>query len=202
MQITMNIEAAQVGDTIVATFNNLTQEQKLEIAKQVMLEWLKEPWDLERQSYEREVFRRLRADTGFRSNSGKTDDQLRQDYDYSNKMREFMSTREKMINTITTEVANHYRACVAEIIKNDPQIQEAKGIVLEAVKKIFPAAIHNALVKFFSDQMGAISDAAASACMFTADNVAKSDPNDPDGNCVRDGIKNRFQSLYSQILIK
>lgn len=152
MKIELDVNPGDLAKSITDIMNSLTPEQKLEIARQTMEKWLKEPYDIERQSKEREVISNIQA-TMPSYRDKETEAQIRKGYDFQERMRGFRSSKEVMIKTITEGIVESYKTEVKKIIESDPKIQAMKDEVVAVIKETFPKAVHDGMVKWMASSM-------------------------------------------------
>ena len=61
MEIKLNIEASQMGETVVDLFNSISAKEKKTIAKQIMKSWLEEPYQIETNAHRAEALKQIMA---------------------------------------------------------------------------------------------------------------------------------------------
>lgn len=150
MNITIDIEANQISDSVKNILDSLTQEQKQTVAATILKEWLTTPNDFERIVKEKDTIERLKNDS---YNRNKSEDEIKRSYDFTRAMAEYKSTREIMVKEIITATIDHYKAVVTSIVASDSQIQEMKKQVIETVKNEYPKIIHDAMILSISSQL-------------------------------------------------
>lgn len=156
MKVELQIDGSQMGDTIQEVFKNLTPEQRTELAKSAMMEWLKSPIDFERCVYESKLIEEIRNDRhGYYKN--KSDAEIRDNYDFRERVKKFRSTKEKMVEEIVAETIRSYKESVKELISKDEQIQAMLAVVREEIKKSFPAMAQDAITVWFASNMDSIA---------------------------------------------
>lgn len=154
MKIELDVNSGDLAKSVNEIMSNLTPEQKLELAKQTMEKWLREPYDFERVARERDVIEGIRAkDTYGRK---ETEPQIRGGYEFSNSMRDWKSTKETMVSTITREIMEAYKAEVKKVVESDPKIAAMKDEVVAIIKSKFPQAVHDAMVTWMAESMQAM----------------------------------------------
>lgn len=157
MQITLNIDSTNIGATVEQVFQTLSEETKSELAKQVMLEVLRNPVGAERTSYERKVVEDLLAYNKSKGNYDNTEEKVRSSYEYRQKMERFKSTSERMIEEIVSSTIKHYKKLVDDLVKSDPQIQSQWEQVREKFVADFPNLMQMTMATYFASQMAGIS---------------------------------------------
>lgn len=144
MKIELEVDPKDLTKSLKEILDTLPPEQRLELARKAMETWLREPYDIERKVREREVIENLKN----KSNYGRpeTEEEIRNSYGFRNAMQEWRSTKERMIETITKEISDQYKAAVREVLAQDQKIQAMKDEVVKIVKETFPKIFHEAMV--------------------------------------------------------
>lgn len=159
MKVELTIDSSNIGETLVDLFKNLPQEKKEEIASQVLEKWLTQPYDIERKAAGQKIIRELRerGDSTWKDNSDeyrkKKDEEIYGSYEFSQRMRNFKSSKEEMILSITQSSIEHYKKITQEKIQNDEQLKKIMEIAFEEIKKDFPKYVHDAICSFFINNM-------------------------------------------------
>lgn len=166
MQVTVNIEAAQMGETVVEMFNSLTGEDRKELMKDIMREWFSTPINFEQVALEETLIRDIRAgkhnqDIEYydRDKLHRLTDQEIRTKGWFIKLRgtRCIDSRAQMVNCAIDEAKTVFAAEIQNMVKTDPDIQKAKDIVLEELKKAYPTMMHDALLGYFSSFMNQLS---------------------------------------------
>jgi hypothetical protein len=163
MQITMNIDASQMSENLVDILKTLTENQRKEIAKETLLAWLKEPNDKEHSAYSREIINTIRADRWNEKYKTCSDLEIMETYDYKQKIKNFPTTKEIMVKTITQETIKFYQEEISKFIKKDETVRTILEITLAKIKDDFPKYIHDTLVHHFATELSALGPKIASA---------------------------------------
>lgn len=157
MKIELDVNPGELSKSVVDIINNLTPEQKVDIARQTMEKWLREPYDIERQAKEREVVAALIANRpSYRERE--TEEQIRKGYDFQQAMRDFQSTKEIMIKQITQAITEMYKSEVKKVVETDPKIQAMKDEVIATIKEKFPETANKAMMLWMASSMAAMFD--------------------------------------------
>ena len=157
MKIELNIDASNFGDTIVKVFENLSEEDKKQLAKEVMTKYLLEDYEAERLARYQEVIRMLRekGDSCYTNNAdtykNKTDIEIMETYQFKDKIKHLKTSREEMIKMITDTAMIHYKDLVTKSVQEDPQMIEVYEKVKAVMKESYPGYVHDAMVKAFTD---------------------------------------------------
>lgn len=166
MQITLNIDSANIGGTVEQVFATLSESDKKDLAKHVMLEVLTTPMAAERKAFERQVMDELIAqykNDSYQGNRITNYEQARSSYKYRERMEKFVSSSDRMLRLITTTATNHYTEIVTAMVKEDPQTQEVFAQMREQFVADLPKMIQMAMAANFASQMGQISGAMIAA---------------------------------------
>lgn len=166
MQVTLNIDTAQLGDTLVDLFQSLTNEQKQELALKILGQWLEQPYQVERAAHEQEIFRKMREITDWNGKlqyANVTDEKLRHEYKYSELMKGFESSREKMVREITAQVISHHKQQITESIQTDEKLNQIMTSTFDVIRDNFPNMVRDAVIAWFAQNMSGIASMAASS---------------------------------------
>jgi len=153
MKLELTIDATNIKETLGETFKSLTPEEKKELALKVLQGWLAEPYDVERQAWVQEKLVEVRNGRYADDFKGKSDTYVMDHYGARDSFKNFVSSRELMINTITSEVTTHYKNEIKTMIESDPKIQAMKEVTMEEIRENFPKYSHDALMYWFSESM-------------------------------------------------
>ena len=166
MQVTLNIDSANIGGPVEQVFATLSDADKKDLAKQVMLEVLHKPMTAEREAFACGVCEKLVADyanDSYPGNRIKTVEEARKHYKFNEAMSKFKSSTDRMMEEITRSACTHYKQMVDELVKSDEQIQQVMCSVRDQFAKDFPAVLNSAMIQYFANQMGSIGTAIATA---------------------------------------
>jgi hypothetical protein len=111
----------------------LTDEDKKEIAKSVLSEWLKGSKDFERQDREREVVEEIR-NLGYLR--GEDEQTIRSSADFYSRMRKFKSSRERLVDRLREKMITAGEKAIQELIKEEEASRILEKIVPEVTKSI------------------------------------------------------------------
>ena len=156
MKLELTIDATNIKETLGDTFKSITPEEKKKLALEVMKGWLAEPYDLERQAWVQEKLVEARNGRYKEEFVGKSDAQVMDHYNVRESFKNFVSSREFMINTITSEITSHYKKEISAMIESDPKIQAMKEVTMEEIRENFPKYSHDALMYWFSQSMSSL----------------------------------------------
>lgn len=172
MQITINLEAGQVGETLGQTLSTLTEDQKQAVALEALKNWLKDPYQTERLAYSQSVIRELREDTFHGSDlKNKTDEEVMKHYRFNERMHKFITTKETMIRSITSEVIAYQKEQIREEIKNDPTMNQVMEATMLNIKENFGKFVHDAMIAWFCQNMHTTIQGVQTALIQTDNNT-------------------------------
>jgi len=163
MQVVFNIEAGQLGETVLEVFKNLTEEKKQELALELMKSWLKEPHELERKVYEEqkvEYFRRYKNESN-RNYKDMPYEKIIEDWYFKDAMKDFKSSKEIMVETIVAAAKKSFQGHVDKYVAEDEQLAKIRGVVTEELKVEYPAIILEALTRSVSQAFSSMIDVGA-----------------------------------------
>jgi O6-methylguanine-DNA--protein-cysteine methyltransferase len=155
MQIVLNIDQTNIGETVEEIFRSLSDEDKKEVAKQVMLETLRKPSEVERINFENELIKSLIKADGY----PKTEKDARDSYAFTERRSKFKTSSERMIESISAGALVHYKELAASLVKEDPVLSDAISKMLETFKTEFPNMVQLAMSAYFASQMQGIASA-------------------------------------------
>jgi hypothetical protein len=151
MKIEIDVDPGDLAKSMKEILDTLPPEKRVEIARDTMQAWLKEPYDAERLVKERTVVETLCSKSGYgRKESEK---EARGSWEFAEEMKKFRSTKETMIETITRETVSFYQAEVKKVVEGDPKIQAMKDEVVQIVRETFPKVFHDAMVAWTSNNL-------------------------------------------------
>jgi hypothetical protein len=150
MKIELDIDPGKLGAAAGDIMNALSPEERKAMAVQAMEKWLRDPVDIERQAKETEVVEKLKK----RSSYGRTetDKEIRGGYEFRNEMQDWRSSKERMIEEITSGILSHYKSEVTRVIEADPRVQAMKAEVTKVMLETFPKVAYDAMTIFVSEQ--------------------------------------------------
>ena len=106
MQVTMNIDGSQIGETVLDLFQNLSADDKKSLATQMVREWLLDPAKFEHSSIDARAIKYCRTNASS-WDKDKEDHYWRQQGEYRKFIDANPNTKEGMIRSFQTEFAKH-----------------------------------------------------------------------------------------------
>lgn len=165
MKVELNIETSQLGDTIIDVFKNFTKKEKKEMAEKVLMKWLTEPYEIERSIKIADAIKKIKdkGDTIYSGGIYKkpsllTDEQIADTNECSREMENFKSSRDIMIEEITSEAIKHYKKIIPEKIENDKQLEKVMKATTGVIKEDFPKFVHDAMIAWFAHNMSSMAN--------------------------------------------
>jgi hypothetical protein len=151
MKIEIDVDPKDLAKSMKEILDTLPPEKRVEIARDTMQAWLKEPYEAERLAKERAVLETLMSKQGYgRKESEK---EARSSWEFAEEMKKFRSTKDTMIETITREISASYQAEVKKVVESDPKVQAMKDEVIQIVRETFPKAFHEAMVAWTANNL-------------------------------------------------
>jgi hypothetical protein len=170
MEVTLKIEASQLGETVVDLFKNLGEDQKKAIAIDILTKWLIEPYEIERLANNERVLSEMRANNcevcvnyNRKRANDCTDNEIKTSSEFKSKICNFKSSREIMINQITNEVTSYFKNSIQEQVKTDEQFDNLRKELYDFIANNFLMMIKEAAVSWFTGNMNFISQQAMSS---------------------------------------
>lgn len=152
MKIEINVGEESVGKSIQEVFAALTQEERKDLARQVMLQHLNTPQDAERTIFENQKAKEF---VDPKSYDMKTEADVRQSYKFREACRTFVSSKEVMVKEVSAAAIAHYKEVVRELVRNDPKVLAMKDEVIQIVRSTLPAVLHDCMVAMFGQAISA-----------------------------------------------
>lgn len=162
MDVTLKIEAHQLGDTIVDMFKNLSAKQKKALALEVMRKWLEEPYEAERKAHEAAIVNDMVANNARLSSwssdkragdPGVTEADIRASSTYRDRVKSFKSSREQMVSMIVEESVRTFRESVKRMVEDDEQLKGSYERVRKFIEDRFPAMVQSAMTRWMCSTM-------------------------------------------------
>lgn len=163
MEVKINIEPGQIGDTAIELFKNLTPEKKEDLALEILREWLLDPCFLETRNRETLLVEEFRSGArrpqwGEKFNSETPEQQIKRDSNYQKALSEYKTSKQILVEDIKVEVIGYYKKYIAEEIMQSEIINKAKEEAMQEVANLFPSIISEVLVQVFSNELGVLKD--------------------------------------------
>jgi uncharacterized protein YpuA (DUF1002 family) len=151
MQVTLNIDGGLPGfaQTFEDLINTLSPEEKKDLAKQVLYEWLKDPHSVEMQVADQKALEFVRANLSSYDNKNQSPEELRKHYRYKDFMNSYTSDKIEMVKRITQEAIQHFEELVAKKVKEDEGLKEVYKEVEAHIALAFPGMVEQAMQSFF-----------------------------------------------------
>lgn len=158
MEVKINIEAGQIGDTVIDLFKNLKEEDKRSLALEVLKEWLISPEFLEVENKKQILiseFREGKRNLYYSSQkvSDLSDEQLIRDSSFQKALLEYKNSKQIMVEEIKTEVINYYKEFIKNELQTNEKVEKIKNDTFDEVKTLFPKIIYDVLVQNFSNML-------------------------------------------------
>lgn len=144
--VEVEIDDAAVAVSVQEIVAHLTPEQQLSIARDVMLQWFAQPFDADRKNYEREVIERIKADKGNYNLASKADAEIRESWQFREKVRDFRSLREKIVDAASKAMTDALGKAAQEVVRTDPTVKRMVDAGVVAAVAAFPAMVQSAMI--------------------------------------------------------
>lgn len=169
MKVEIEIEASQMGETVVELFNSITAEEKKQIAIDIMSDFLKNPYKRgAEENREKALTDILENGTSWDkktlSELGSRDEMLKHSL-VTNKAEKMPNVKGQMIENVTDAVKKHLLEHVDIMVKSDPEVQEILKVTMEVIKKDLPKYMHDAMMAWFCSHMDMVASSASTALM-------------------------------------
>lgn len=170
MKVELEIPAEHLGETVVDLFKSLGDDSKKHIAEKVMAGFLEGGrfTEMELAGFRQQAIADVRRNDNRGYGSFDPDD-----YYYKPKIAARIAelqvlhgaSRVALAKGFAAEVHAHFSAEVKRLVAEDPEIQAAIKATVETVKELFPKYVHDAMLAYFSGQMGAVMQDVQTAMM-------------------------------------
>jgi len=161
MQVTLNLDVANVGETVGELLSSLSQEKKNEIAREVFVKILDEKFGLEREVFEEEVITSLLSSGSRYLNR----EDARTSYEFRQRMEGFKPLREVLLKATYRQVHVQLTSDIKEVVQKSKETKDLIKTVSEDLKAQLPSIIRDAMVMYFASQMTTIMEATARSLM-------------------------------------
>lgn len=174
MKVELNIDASNIGETVIDLFKNLSEDQKRDITLGIIKNWFDMPYGAERELKEQQAIAEYRRKNP--SQADAPDYRIKDNWEIKSIMGKFRGAREQFLFEANKQVVELVKAGVTERLKVDPEIQKMVDSVTEEVKKDFPKFVHDAMIAWFCGNMHAMAGGISQALMQSrdAENISKS----------------------------
>ena len=160
MEVKIQIEANQIGDTVIDLFKGLSPEKKEELALSVLKEWIKDPDTLETRNRKTILIEEFKAGKHNNDsyncpkwNENSSDEEIINSYDFHQALRNYKVSKQIMLEDFKNEVVGYYKEHISQELKTNEKIEEIKNETFETLKQEFPSIIMNVLVDVFAGHL-------------------------------------------------
>lgn len=154
MEVKIEIDASHLSNEVKEIFSVLTTEEKKIMANEVMRSVLIETKDLDKPIYEEKILKELKEDS---YNKNKSDEQIKNGYQFNDKMKYYKSYKNELMDALVKEVKEYAKEHIKELIANDPEIKKATEETMNYIKSNFSAFVHDAMVAHFCQSMNTVT---------------------------------------------
>lgn len=155
MEIKFDIDASQMDETLVEIFKNISQEQKEEIARDVLRGWLSENAPMSVEERQKIILKQMQ-DEDIHDGTKHTNAQIVESYEFNRRMREVSSLKDIILKEVHKDVYEYYKKVIQYEIENDPAMQEMKDEAYKAILSNMPAIMVNAMSDIIAKSMGSM----------------------------------------------
>lgn len=148
MKIEINLDSNNIGDTVLDIFKNLKEEDKHQIALQILKNYILEDPAVERSIEEGKILQQLKSDP---YNKNKSDAEIRNGYDFGQKSRNIILSKETMIKALTQEAINTYKQEVINLVREDKILEAAYDNIRKEIIADYPNMVKETMMKIVSD---------------------------------------------------
>ena len=144
MNVNLQIEAGQLGETVIDLFRNLSVEKKEEVALTILREWFREPVQLETVGYEETLLAAFKADesrmrkVSYSNYSVVDDATIKASYAYREELAKYKNTKQYMVEDLRKELLAFFKKGIEDEMKADTKLDEIKKIVYDEITNRIP----------------------------------------------------------------
>jgi len=144
MNVNLQIEAGQLGETVIDLFRNLSVEKKEEVALTILREWFREPVQLETAGYEETLLAAFKADesrmrkVSYSNYSVVDDATIKASYAYREELAKYKNTKQYMVEDLRKELLAFFKKGIEDEMKADTKLDEIKKIVYDEITNRIP----------------------------------------------------------------
>ncbi|MHC4643945.1 MAG: hypothetical protein ACYTBJ_00485 [Planctomycetota bacterium] len=151
---TVNLDLEDSTGLVAKILDALTDNDRRDVARNLVQSWASEPVSAERQAKEREVLDDFMKKKHYDATPYyRTESEARDSRDFRLAMEEFKSTRERMVEEIQSALYKAVERQVLEVIQDDTQLQELIRVAKEEMVFAIPGMISKSLVDRFWREM-------------------------------------------------
>lgn len=164
MEVKINIESNQIGDTVIDLFKNLTPEKKEELALSVLKEWLQAPDFFETKNKETLLVEEFRDGkrrpywSSEKYNHETSEHKIKSDTNFQNAIKDYKNSKQIMMEEIKKEIVQHYMKYVEEELKQNEIVNKIKEDTFNELIDKFPEIISKVLIETFSQNLVGLKD--------------------------------------------
>lgn len=163
MEVKINIEAGQIGDTVIDLFKNIPSEKKEELALSILKEWLQSPEFFETKNKEQLLVDEFR--NGSRKShwsSTKYDENtpehtIKSDYAFQEAIKTYKTSKQILVEDVKNEIISYYKKYITEQIANHELINQIKEETYKEIASRFPEIITQIMISVFSSNLSQLS---------------------------------------------
>jgi hypothetical protein len=153
MKIEINLDSNNIGETVLDIFKNLKEEDKHQIALQVLKNYILEDPKIERAIEEDKILQTLKLDS---YNKDKSDTELRNSYSFIDKCRSIQLSKEIMVKELTNAAITTYKQEIINLVKEDKVLQEAYDSIRKALIEDYPNMVKETMMQIVSNNFSTL----------------------------------------------
>ena len=138
IQVTFNLPLEGGSPSVKEVFDSLSEEDKKEIAKEFIEKWISEDHQYEKQVKEKEVIKKIGNESYYKD---KSEEDIRNSYNFRNEMKEFTSMKDQMIKDISSEMLKQVNKSVNDTVRSDEYVNTLKSVVNDLLEDEFPSTV-------------------------------------------------------------
>lgn len=155
MQVTINIDSTNVGETLLDLFKNLSSEKKEELALSVMKEWLQSPEFFEERNKEQIIIDEFKKGIrqpyyyGSKYDENTPDETIMRDEKFKKALETYRNSKQIFVEDIKNEIVSYYKKYIKEQIIDNDRLNKIKEESYNEVAKQFPSIVIECMMLAF-----------------------------------------------------
>lgn len=151
MEIKLSVDGHQLSGEVQALVENLSIEQKQELAKQLLAQAF-----LDVDGRLDHTYVESKALESYRKDSAKPEATLghaKSDYSWSRRIEKEETIKRELITKVVEGVVSEAKLQIKDMVKNDEKIQAVITETIEVIRQDFPKYVQNAMTLYLATQM-------------------------------------------------
>jgi hypothetical protein len=161
IELTLQINAENMGSTLEPIFATLSLEEKKAIATQVLTKFIEEPYLGELQVKKTNFAIQKRTNRAYKGYNPQvyatemTDDEIVKEwaYEFNEYCNKNKGSKQIMVEDVLQAAVSTFRERTTEMVKNNEELKVIFAQVAEKMKEDFPKLVHDIMMTWFTTQL-------------------------------------------------